>query len=154
MDIEKIILVYLCMAIAVSMFFPQVVLNPDEQTSVLGLFDVSYNSTSKEVYMGSSQYFKDSTLNSELVQTDNNNTGIFQNIIDTGQQYYQSFIDGLKNVMGAVKIFTKFIFSPIIFVSSPDLLGDAPIYVKLIFALPLILMAFFGLVKFIRGWFG
>lgn len=139
------------MAIAVSLFFPQVVIDPDEQISILGIFDVSYNSTTNEVYMGNSASFSsDSGLNTEI-DTSNTEGGIFQNILDAGSQYYQSFIDGLKNVLGVIKIIAKFLFSPIIFVASPDLLGSAPVYIKMIFALPLILMALIGLVKLISG---
>lgn len=152
MDIEKIILVYLCMAISVSMFFPTIVLDSGN-TSILGIFHVNLNSTTNEVTFENSASFTDNELNT-AVNTADTDGSIFATIGNYASQFFQSIVDGLKNVLGVIKIMGKFLFSPVLFLGSADLLGDAPIYVKLIFALPLILMAFFGLTKFVRGFQG
>ena len=153
MDIGKILLVYLCMAIAVSFFFPQVVISPDKQVSVLGIFDVYVNSTTGTIAMGNSDRFNDDSLNDAIPNDGKTNSGIFATIGNYASSFFQFVVDGLKNVLGFIAMMGKFLFSPILFVADPNLLGGPPIYIKMIFALPLILMGAIALVRFIAGRF-
>lgn len=148
MDFGKILLLYLSIAIAVSFFFPQVVLNKPDQ-SILGLFHITYNTTTSEVQI-TEKGFTDTTLEA---QTTNKETeaGFWQSLGQSISTYFQSFTDGLKNVIGVLSILLRFLFSPFLFVADPNLLGNAPSYVKVIFALPLVLLALISTIKVIRG---
>ena len=147
MDIAKVLLIYLCIAIAVSLFFPQTILQ-GEDNNLLRVFKVYYNEStdSIQIYSG----FADDDLQT-LVFDDEDKPGFFQSILGSASDFFQSFVDGLRNVLGVIKILFKFLFSPFIFIMTPELMGSAPIYVKMIFALPLVLLALVGLIKFIRG---
>lgn len=148
-DIGKYLLLYLCMALAVSFFFPQVLLGSSGETSILGLFKIGINTTTNEPYIIGSGW-----NNAELSsQIDNSaiESGWFQKGIQVVTSFFQWVVDGLGNVLGTFKILFAFIFSPFIFVMRPDLMGNAPFYVKMIFAIPLVFIVFIGGIKFIRG---
>lgn len=148
-DIGKFLLLYLCMALSVSFFFPQVLLGSSGETSILGIFKVGINSTTNEPYI-----MDDGWNNVGLDDLTNNNAvseGWFQKGIQVVTGFFQWIVDGLGNVLGTFKILFSFIFSPFIFVLRPDLMGNAPFFVKMIFAIPLVFIVFIGGIKFIRG---
>lgn len=149
MEIQKILLLYLCMAIAVSAFYPEVVLGNDKQNSIMGIFNVAVNSTTGEIYINETG-FSDPNLNDEVFN-DETESGFFKRGLEGASQFFQNFVDGLQNVLGVVKILFKFLFSPFIFVFSPELMGGAPFFIKIIFALPLVFMALMAIIRFIRG---
>jgi hypothetical protein len=136
------------MAIAVTAFFPQTIVT-QEDNNILRLFKLQYNPTTNEVILNETG-FADPDLNT-YVDNSPTESGIFQSVLEGASDFFQSFVDGLKNVLGVVKIMFKFLFSPFIFVLDPELMGSAPFYVKLIFAIPLVFMALMGLVQFVRG---
>lgn len=148
MEIGQILLLYLCMAIAVVCFFPQTVLNEDNN-SLLSIFHLYYNETTNSVDITQSG-FADSGLNLETGSTETE-SGFWKRGLEGASQFFQSFVDGLQNVLGAIKILFRFLFSPFIFVMNPELMGEAPFFVKLIFALPLVFIALITVIKFIRG---
>lgn len=149
MDIEKILLLYLCMAIAVSSFFPSVIFTQGDN-NILSIFHIQYNETSGVIDVGTQTGFADSNLD-QYSTNEPDNPGFWQGVINSIGGFFQSFVDGLKNVLGALKILGKFLFSPFLFIADPNLMGSAPFFVKMIFALPLVLMGLFGIMKFIRG---
>lgn len=146
-DIAKYLLLYLCMALAVSFFFPQTVLG-DSETSILGIFHIGINETTNEPYISESGF-----ANNDLASmTSNSETESgFWHVVQKIGGVFQWIVDGLGNVLGAIKILVKFIFSPFIFVLTPSLMGGAPFFVKLIFAVPLVFIVFMGVIKIIRG---
>lgn len=146
MDLGKYLLLYLCMALAVSFFFPQTILS-NQDTSILGIFHVGLDSNNQP-YLNSTG-FSDSDLNNQ-VNNDETESG-FWHVVQKAGGVFQWIVDGLGNVLGTIKILFKFTFSPFIFVMSPDLLGGAPFFVQLIFAIPLVFMVFYAGLKFIRG---
>jgi hypothetical protein len=147
-DVTKYLLLYLCMALAISFFFPQTVLG-DSESNILGIFKIGVNSTTNEVYIQDVGFANDRintlTTNNEVDE------GFFQKGINVVTTFFQYIADGLGNVLGVIKILFAFIFSPFIFVLDPQLLGEAPSFVKLIFALPLVFLTFMGIIKLIRG---
>lgn len=148
MDIAKWLLLYLCMAIVVSSFFPSIVLSENDN-NILKIFKVYYNASSDSVVLGGSG-FADGDL-SDFAYNEPTEPGFFQSVLESASSFFQSFVDGLKNVLGALKILGKFLFSPFIFIGSPEIMGSAPVFIKLLFALPLVLLSLIGLMKFIRG---
>lgn len=148
MDFGKIILLYLCIALSVSFFFPQIVLDSPNQ-SILGIFHIGYNESTKEVFISRSG-FADANLDAQVFN-DETKGGLWQSLGASVSSFFQAFTDGLRNVLGIMKILFKFLFSPFIFVMDPLLLGGAPSFVKLIFALPLVILGLIAIVKFIRG---
>jgi len=148
MDLGKYLLLYLCMALAVSFFFPQTILGEGE-TSILGVFNVGINTTTNQPYIIGAG-FSNSDLNSQF-SGDSTDSGLFQKGVNIVTSFFQWVVDGLGNVLGTIKILFAFLFSPFIFVMRPDLMGNAPFFVKMIFAIPLVFIVFMGGVKFIRG---
>ena len=146
-DISKYLLLYLCMALAVSFFFPQTILGTGEE-SILGIFNVGINETTNQPYIVSSG-FANSDLNAQI-GGDEKQSG-FWHVVQAGKSLFQWVVDGLSNVLSTLKILFKFLFSPFIFVLNPALLGGAPFYVKMIFAIPLVFIVFMSSLKFIRG---
>jgi len=147
-DIAKYLLLYLCMSLAVSFFFPQTILGNGE-TNILGIFKVNVNSTNGEIYINETGW-----ANSDLnVQQSGDETqeGWFKKGIQAVSSIFQWVVDGLGNILGTLKVLVKFTFSPFIFVLNPDLMGGAPFFVKLIFAIPLVFIMLMATVKFIRG---
>jgi hypothetical protein len=149
MELFKLLFLYLCIALCVSFFFPQIILGSGN-TSILGIFNVGINATTNEPYI-SSTGFSNSDLNNAINQDQSTEQGLFQRGINVVTSFFQFIVDGLGNVLGVVKILFAFLFSPFILVLSPDLLGNAPFYVKLGFAIPLVFLAFMGVISFIRG---
>jgi len=148
-DVGKYLLLYLCMALAVSFFFPQVLLGSGSETSILGIFKVGINNVTNEPYIvddGWNNVGLDDLTNNDAVSE-----GWFQKGIQVVTGFFQWIVDGLGNVLGTFKILFSFIFSPFIFVLRPDLMGNAPFFVKMIFAIPLVFIVFIGGIKFIRG---
>lgn len=148
-DIGKYLLLYLCIALAVSFFFPQVLLGSSGETSILGLFKVGINATNGEPYI------MEQGWNNNELQSQVDNTAVtegwFQKGIQVVTGFFQWIVDGLGNVLGTFKILFSFLFSPFIFVLRPDLMGNAPFFVKMIFAIPLVFITFIAGLKFIRG---
>jgi len=147
-DISKYLTMYLCMMLAVSFFFPQIILGGGE-TNILGLFKVGINSTTNEPYI-QDQGWNNSDLDNQF-NNDPTNSGWFHKGVQAVTSFFQWIVDGLGNVLGTIKILFAFIFSPFIFVLNPSLMGNAPFYVQMIFAIPLVFIAFLGTLKFIRG---
>lgn len=146
-DIFKYLLLYLCMTLAISFFFPSTVLGSGE-TSILGIFHVGVNSTTNEPYIVSSGF-----NNSDLTAQISNNptdSGVFQKGVNIITSFFQWIVDGLGNVLGVIKLFFAFVFAPFIFVLKPELMGGAPFFVKMIFAIPLTFIVFGSIIEFIR----
>lgn len=146
-DIAKYLLLYLCMALSISFFFPQTILGGGE-TSILGLFNVGINQTTQEPYIIASGFANDD-LNAQF-SNNPTETGLFQKGINIITNFFQFIVDGLGNVIGVIKLLFMFIFSPFVFVLNPNLLGGAPFFVKMIFAIPLVFICFMGVIAFIR----
>jgi hypothetical protein len=150
-DIGKYLLLYLCMALAVSFFFPNIILcnsnEPNCETSILGLFKLNITDGHINVV--------DHDWNNTELEFQKSGTpvqsGWFQQGIAVVTGFFQWVVDGLGNVLGTFKILTAFIFSPFTFILKPDLMGNAPFFVKMIFAIPLVFIVFFASIKFIRG---
>jgi hypothetical protein len=148
-DIGKYLLLYLCICLSVSFFFPQVLLGSSGETSILGIFKIGINSTNNEPYiMGSG--WNNGDLNTQSTGSDVN-AGWFHKGVQAITTFFQWVVDGLGNILGTIKVLLAFTFSPFIFVLRPDLMGNAPFYVKMIFTIPLIFIVFIGGIKFIRG---
>lgn len=137
------------MALAISFFFPQTVLGNDTETSILGLFKIGINSTTNTPYI-IDKGFNNDDLNNQ-VSGSAVDSGLFQKGIQVVTSFFQWVVDGLGNVLGVLKVLFSFLFAPFIFVLRPDLLGNAPFFVKMIFAVPLVFMTFIGGIRFIRG---
>lgn len=146
-DLSKYLLLYVCMALAISFFFPQTILGSGE-TSILGIFNVGINSTTNQPYIISSG-FSNADLNAQF-SSNPTETGLFQKGINIVTSFFQFIVDGLGNVIAIIKIMFAFLFSPFVFVLRPELMGGSPFFVKMIFAIPLVFITFMGIVAFIR----
>lgn len=151
--LEKVLMIYLCLAIATSFFNPSIVLsnNNNNTTSILGLFDVGYNTTTNEPYVRSSEWGNEE-IATELDYTTSATTGgnIFKKAIDATSSFFQWMIDGLANVMNVIKLMAKFAFSPFLLFTHIVKLG-APFQLLFIFAIPLTFMFILAFIRFIRG---
>jgi hypothetical protein len=140
------------MALAISFFFPQTVLGTNADNSILGIFRIGIDNSTNEVYILPDAYdgFSVSELNSAR-DGSSTESGWFQRGVQYVSSFFQWVVDGLGNILSTLKILLAFTFSPFIFVLNPSLLGGAPFFVKLIFAVPLVFLTFMGGIKFIRG---
>jgi hypothetical protein len=136
------------MCLAVSFFFPTAILGEGE-TSILGIFDVGINETTGRVYIVDSGFTNDD-LNAQL-DASSTEAGLFQRGINIVTSFFQFIVDGLANILGIIKIFFAFLFSPFVFVLNPQIMGGAPFYVQMIFAIPLVFLCFMGIVKLVGG---
>jgi hypothetical protein len=134
MDITKIVLIYVCIAIACIFWRPDIVLGTSPQASnilsVLNINSTNYNTLT--------------AINSSV-----NTDSIFAQGQETRtQNIFLTIIDGLFNVMGYITILFRVVFSPVMVMTA----GGFPIEFTYMFGIPLVMMFIIAFVRFVRGY--
>lgn len=138
MDLTRIVLLYLCIAIGCLFWQPNIVLGSSPQANtVLSLFNID-----------SSNYL---TLNNLNHSTSGGSQ--FDNVIKQGNPsspvtIILTIIDGLFNVMGYLILFTRMIFAPVFILTS----GGMPIELVYVFGIPAVVLFIVAIVRLIRGY--
>lgn len=143
--LEKGLLLYLCLAIAILFWQPSIILGESEQSAhILSVFNIdSVNQTNgsiKDLGLPGTLNLSDQTAYDQLTKVGS----------DTTSTLIQAFIDAVANVMEYVKIFFRIVFSPFVIFTSPQM-ADAPAPVLFVFALPAILGLIVAIILFVRG---
>jgi hypothetical protein len=139
--LQRGLLIYMCLAIAMTFAAPQEVFSggsPAENT-VLSWFNINYDDGTGVVSMG------DSTTSSNVDTsglTDPTSPGSSGSIL--------GFLDPLYQVWSYVKLIFKVLFSPIIILTGPSMTG-APLPIVLILGVPLVFLTILGLIFWIRS---
>ncbi len=133
----KILLIYLGLAIAISIAAPTMVFNGSSpaDTTLLSWFDMSYDSTT-----GNYSYDPSGQLAI-------NETGAFGT---SGANPTSGWIDTLSQVFDWVKLVFKTLGSPITLMTTGAMV-DAPAGLVFIIGIPLVFMLVIGLIGFIRS---
>jgi hypothetical protein len=139
--LAKGLLLYFCMAIAVSFWQPSVIFGDDNGKNMLSVFGIdSYNSTTNKPIVPDSLTAGNSTNFDQLTKqgTEGSSTG------------FLALVDGLLNVLGFIGLLLSFLFSPFIIFAHFLKIG-APIEMLFVFALPIIFMVLIAFIHFIGG---
>ena len=143
--LEKGLIIYLCLAIACVFWQPSIIFEGSEQgNSVLSFIGInSYNQTTNEPIIdpvGSTS----NDVNNSNSQLSTSRTS------ETSLGNFQFIVDPIFNAFGWVNLFFKVLFSPWIIFTSPQM-GNAPLPIFFIYAVPIIFITLIGIIFFIRS---
>ena len=142
----KGILVYLLLAIAVTMWAPQVIFNsgsPSDAT-VLSWFKIKLDANNQPYYDTGGAYALNGSAATSVAQMGN------VPITPSGNPTLLTGLDSLFQVFSWIATFGKVLFSPIIIFSSPAMTG-APMALLWIFAIPIVLLFLVSIIAWIRS---
>lgn len=147
--LQRGLLIYLCIAIAVCMTMPSVLFNGNTpaENSVLSWFNLVYDPVTDTVTMGNttaSTNIASGTAGFETPSSPSSSGSLI------------GFIDPVFQVFSWVKLIFKVIFSPLILLTSPALVGGSPILANalmFIIGIPLVFLTIVGLIIWIRSGF-
>jgi len=141
--LERGLLLYLCLAIAMAFSFPTIIFGTNEQgRNMLSFFGINAydNVTGEPIINGTITYGDTATQNQLLKQG-----------VDVTPSTFQFFIDVVKNTIGYIVLFFKVILSPfIIFYTAVTSFG-MPLPLLFMFALPMVLLFLLGIIYFLRS---
>ena len=143
--LDKGILLYLLLAIAISFWQPQVIFSGDSPSdaTVLSWFNVRLDPTTNQPYYQSENYeFQGSA------GTSAGNMTVAPKMPGTSSLF--GFLDPVYQVFNWVKTFFKIVFSPIVMFTKPEMVG-APIAIMMIIGIPIVTLFIVGLIYWIRG---
>jgi len=139
--LERGLLLYLLLALAITFAYPQVVFTGQAGETVLQWFDVSYNSSTDTVSVGSAMSSSATNATADLaIAPDTSGTGFLY------------LFDPIFQVLSWFLLIFAILFSPIMLLGSgnPGMAG-APTAVVFMIGLPLVLLMVIALIKFFRG---
>lgn len=145
----KILLIYLFLSVAVTMWQPQIVFNGDSPSdqSILSMFNIKLNTATNDTY-----YVQGSPSQYQFQGASQNNTASLTsppNIASSGSGFL-TYADPILMIVGWFGTLLRFLFSPIIILTNGVFAG-MPSSILLMIGVPLVIMFILGLITFIRS---
>lgn len=143
---EKGILLYLLLAVAISLWQPSIIFDgsTSQADTPLGWFNVKLNTTNNEVYYDTGDGYN---------VTGDVQTGINEALrvdrIPQGTNFL-TFLDPIFKVLSFLAVVIKILFAPIIIFTKPQFTG-LPMSFMLIFVIPLVALVLISILKWIRN---
>lgn len=145
--LQRGILLYLCLAIAISFAAPDVVFDNLQGTplgnNMLSWFDLKYDGTNVNFYNTTNPQFSNTGLVTNATQDIANPT------TSSSGGGLLGWIDTLYQVFDWIRLFFDMLFSPILLLTHP--LIAMPSSIVLIIGIPLVIMFIVGLIAWIRS---
>ena len=145
--IDKIILLYVCMGIAVAFWQPSLVF--EHNSAISNLYNIPYNqSTAVAGIPGCSADgigCFGSNYSSQI-----QNQSVISSIFNQLGGVTGSFIDSLNNVIGFFQTAFNFLFWPYVLFSNKPM-SDAPTSLFYIFAIPMVTLLLIAIVNWVRS---
>jgi len=146
--LQRGLLIYLCIAIAICMTMPQIIFNGNTpaDNSVLSWFNLNYDSTTNSISIGN-------TTTSTNIQSGTDR--FLSPTSPSGSGSILGFLDPVFQIFTWIPLIFKVMFSPIILLTSAAVTGDAVISsaLLLIIGIPAVFLMIVGLITWIRSGF-
>lgn len=143
--LQRGVLLYLCLAIAMCFAAPEVVFdqNTPQGRNVLEWFNIDYNNQTGVIGINNQTSF----VHDEYM--DNATAGMDNPTPPSSSGSVLGWLDPLFQVFGWIKLFFRMIFSPILLMVDPRV--SMPVPIILIIGIPLVVMFIIGIISWIRS---
>lgn len=143
---EKGILLYLLLAVAISLWQPSIIFDTStaQANTPLSWFNIQLNTTTNQVYYDT----QDGYNVTGDVQT-GLNEALRVDRIPQGTNFL-TFLDPIFKVLSFLAVILKILFAPIIIFTKPQFTG-LPVSFMLIFVIPLVALMLISILKWIRN---
>jgi hypothetical protein len=136
MDLSKMVLIYVCIAIGCIFWQPTLVLGDSKQAeTVLNLFNIDMTN-----YQTLNNFNHSSSASSEGF--------LSKGVPNQGATIILTIIDGLFNVIGYLTLIFRAVFSPVIILFA----GGFPVEIIYIIGVPVVVLFIISLVREVRGY--